>query len=51
MTDLQISSFLLYRDVCDTYAELELALEQHEPLAATAAAFDWWQALERLMQR
>lgn len=40
---------LAYRDVVDAFADLEHALEHHEPLAATEAAFVWWEALERLM--
>jgi len=44
-------SALRYRDVVDAYADLEDALEHHEPVAASLAAWSWWRALDRLMQR
>lgn len=44
-------SALRYRDCANAYADLMHALEHHEPIAATEAAFDWWHSLTRLLNR
>jgi hypothetical protein len=34
--------------VADAFLDLEHALEMHEPRAASDAAWEWWEALQRL---
>lgn len=38
-----------YADVREAYEDLEHALEHHEPLAATVAAFNYWAVLREAL--